>query len=135
MVNNPLINSYLRGGPNHRHNTFCVKKSSQSGTIMHEPPLTCHYNVTRAPITLHCDYCYNSANVPLVTLLVLHAYAPRAIVFALRIRTYRQTDPNALSLHSTPGDRIIVNTGSHVIIRHGHMNAKERVCGNRQRSI
>ena len=35
------------------------------------------HRVTRAPINLLCGYCYNSASVPLVTLLVLRAWTLR----------------------------------------------------------
>ena len=50
---------------------------------MHEAPIA-HDKVTRAPINLRCGYCYNSANVPLVMLLVLHAYGPRLLNVELR---------------------------------------------------
>ena len=36
----------------------------------------------RAPIDLHCGYWNNSVNVLLVTLLVRHAYGPRALLIA-----------------------------------------------------
>ncbi len=55
-------------------------KVNKSRVRMHEAPIAYrHDKVTRAPINLRCGYCYNSANVPLVMLLVLHAYGPRPI--------------------------------------------------------
>ena len=48
---------------------------------MHETLLANHHdNVTRAPIDLRCGYCYNIANVPLVPLLVRHAYGPSTLL-------------------------------------------------------
>ncbi len=44
---------------------------------MHEAPIAKRHNkVTRAPIDLRCGYWNNKGNVPLVTVLVRHAYGP-----------------------------------------------------------